>query len=58
MAQNYLGGENGVKINALISGCAWSLKKMKKKLKETFLQIIFNSSSQKMYGIIYTKRGW
>ena len=40
-AQNYLGGENGVKINALMSGCAWNLKKMMEELKETFLQIIF-----------------
>ena len=28
MVHNYLWGEKGVKINALISSCAWNLKKM------------------------------
>ena len=41
MAQNYLGGEKGVKINALVFGCAWNLKKMMEKLKEKILQFIF-----------------
>ena len=41
MAQNYLGGEKGVKINALMSGCAWNLKKLMEKLKELFFQFIF-----------------
>jgi IS5 family transposase len=41
MAQNYLWGEKGVQINALMAGCAWNLKKMMEKLKENFWQIIF-----------------
>ena len=40
LAQNYLSGEKGVKINALMAGCAWNLKKMMEKLKEKILQII------------------
>ena len=47
MEKNYLWGEDGVKINALMSGCAWNLKKMMEKLKETFLQFIFNLFFQK-----------
>ena len=41
MAQNYLWGEAGVKINALMAACAWNLKKMMGKLKALFGQIIF-----------------
>jgi IS5 family transposase len=41
MAQNYLGGERGVEINALMAGCAWNLKKMMEKLKQKLLQFIF-----------------
>jgi IS5 family transposase len=41
MSQNYLCGTQGVKINALMSGCAWNLKKMMERLKEKILQIIF-----------------
>jgi IS5 family transposase len=39
MAQNYLWGENGVQINALMAGCAWNLKKLMEKLKEKLLQL-------------------
>jgi IS5 family transposase len=41
MAQNYLWGEVGVEINALMAGCAWNLKKMMEKLKEKLFQLIF-----------------
>ncbi|MDR3000464.1 MAG: IS5 family transposase, partial [Fibromonadaceae bacterium] len=41
MAQNYLGGVAGVQINALMSACAWNLKKMMEKLKKKFLQFIY-----------------
>ncbi|MDR2684541.1 MAG: hypothetical protein LBB53_04070 [Prevotellaceae bacterium] len=41
MAQNYLWGESGVQINALMSGCAWNLKKMMERLKENIFQFIF-----------------
>jgi IS5 family transposase len=40
MAQNYLWGKKGVKINALMAGCAWNLKKMMEKLREKILQLI------------------
>ena len=42
LAQNYLSGEKGVKINALMAGCAWNLKKMMEKLKEKILQMIYS----------------
>jgi IS5 family transposase len=41
MQQNYLWGENGIQINALMAATAWNLKKMMEKLKEELLQIIF-----------------
>jgi len=41
MAQNYLGGEIGVEINALMAGCAWNLKKMMEKLKQKLWRFIF-----------------
>jgi len=34
MAQNYLWGEKGIQINALMAACAWNLKKMMEILKE------------------------
>lgn len=34
MAQNYLSGEEGIQINALLSTTAWNLKKMIEILKE------------------------
>jgi IS5 family transposase len=42
MQQNYLHGEKGVQINALMAATAWNLKKMMEKLKEIFWQYIFN----------------
>ncbi|MDR2579428.1 MAG: transposase [Fibromonadaceae bacterium] len=41
MAQNYLGGKAGVEINALMSACAWNLKKMMEVLKKKFLRFIY-----------------
>ena len=41
MQQNYLSGVKGVQINALLAATAWNLKKMMEKLKEKFLQFIF-----------------
>jgi IS5 family transposase len=41
MEQNYLWGEKGVQINALMAATAWNLKKMMEKLKEKILQYIF-----------------
>jgi IS5 family transposase len=41
MAQNYLGGKQGVQINALMSACAWNLKKMMEKLRKKFSLFIF-----------------
>jgi len=41
MEQNYLLGEKGIQINALMAATAWNLKKMMQKLKEEFLRIIF-----------------
>jgi IS5 family transposase len=40
MAQNYLWGEAGVQINALMAATAWNLKKMMEKLKEKIWQFI------------------
>jgi len=40
MRQNYLGGEVGVEINALMAACAWNMKKMMEKIKKHFLQFI------------------
>ncbi len=41
MEQNYLMGEEGIQINALLAASAWNLKKMMEKLKEEFFCLIF-----------------
>jgi IS5 family transposase len=41
LLENYLWGEKGVQINALMAGTAWNLKKMMQKLKEKILWLIF-----------------
>jgi IS5 family transposase len=41
MQQNYLWGEKGIQINALMAASAWNLKKKMEELKEKFLQFIF-----------------
>ena len=47
MAQNYLHGEKGIQINALMSACAWNLKKYMEIVKEKF---------GRLFGIIFTGR--
>jgi IS5 family transposase len=49
MAQNYLMGENGIQINALLAATAWNLKKMMQKLKESFLRFIFRMLFHQMF---------
>ena len=40
MEQNYLWGEKGIQIDAMMEATAWNLKKMMEKLKEEFLFIL------------------
>jgi len=49
MQQNFLWGEKGVKINALMAATAWNLKKFMEKLKEDFLFFIFQRFSPKNF---------
>ena len=51
MQENYLWGENGVKINALLAASAWNLKKMMEKLKENILQNIFRLFFCKLFTV-------
>jgi IS5 family transposase len=52
LLENYLLGENGVQINALLAGTAWNLKKMMNKLKGKILWLIFKIFlQQKFYPI-------
>jgi IS5 family transposase len=39
--RNYLWGEKGVQINALLAATAWNWKKMMEKLKGKMLWLIF-----------------
>src|SRR5215469_9253251 len=41
MQQNYLWGEKGIQINALMAATTWNFKKMMEKLKEKILQLFF-----------------
>jgi IS5 family transposase len=41
MLQNYLWGEKGLQINALMAATAWNLKKLMETLKENFWHIFF-----------------
>ena len=41
MQQNYLWGEKGIQINAVMAATAWNLKKLMERLKEKFLSVIF-----------------
>jgi hypothetical protein len=41
MLENYLNGEKGVQINALMAGVAWNFKKMTEKLKEKIIWLFF-----------------
>ena len=50
MQQNYLWGEKGIQINALMAATAWNLKKLMEKLKEKIFQFIFQLFfSQNLY---------
>jgi IS5 family transposase len=53
MAQNYLHGEAGIQINALMAACAWNLKKLMEKLAEKverlFCLIFFHYFFQKNF---------
>jgi IS5 family transposase len=49
MVQNYLLGEKGIQINALLAATAWNLKKMMKKLIEEFLHFIFRVIFQPLF---------
>lgn len=51
MEQNYLLGEKGIQINALMAATAWNLKKMMEKLKEKVLQLVFRIVFQRNYYI-------
>jgi IS5 family transposase len=41
MLENYLNGEKGVQINALMAGAAWNFKKMIEKLKKKIIWLFF-----------------
>ena len=41
MEQNYLWGEKGIQINAMMAATAWNLKRMPEKLKKEFLFFVF-----------------
>jgi hypothetical protein len=41
MLQNYLKGEVGVQINALMAGTAWNLEKFMETVKEKLLWLLF-----------------
>jgi len=49
MGQNYLLGENGIQINALMAATAWNLKKLMQKLKQNFLRFIFRLLFQHIF---------
>jgi IS5 family transposase len=49
MQQNYLWGEQGIQINALMAATAWNLKKLMEKLKNNFFQPIFQLLIQKYF---------
>jgi IS5 family transposase len=57
MLENYLGGEKGIHINALMAGAAWNLKKMMEKLKEKILWLIFQLFFQKKLQPLILKIG-
>jgi IS5 family transposase len=49
LQQNYLLGEKGVQINALMAATAWNLKKMMERLRESFLLFVFQRFFPKKY---------
>ena len=56
MSQNYLHGEAGIQINALMSCAAWNLKKLMAKLKEKavrlFVRLFYNHFLHGFPGLI------
>ena len=57
MAQNYLGGKAGVQINALMSACAWNLKKIMEKIKKK-IKLLFLKTLLQTEFIMWQKMGW
>ena len=51
MAENYLLGESGPKMNALLAATGWNLKKMMEILKKDFLWLIFQAQNCFKIGI-------
>jgi IS5 family transposase len=49
MEQNYLMGESGIQINALMAATAWNLKKMMQKIKKDFLCFIYRLVFQQIF---------
>lgn len=49
MKQNYLLGQEGIQINALLIASAWNLKKMMEKLEKNFFVSFFNYFLGKTY---------
>jgi hypothetical protein len=56
MLENYLNGEKGVQINALMAGAAWNFKKMMEKLKAKTIWL-FDSFLKKLQPLILKIRG-
>jgi IS5 family transposase len=52
MSQNYLWNEKGVQINALMSGCAWNLKKMMERLKQNLFRLILHLLFPRKFDIL------
>jgi IS5 family transposase len=46
MLENYLNGEKGVQMNALMAGAACNVKKMIEKLKEKIIWLFFQKKLQ------------
>ena len=58
MLENYLNGELGVQINALMAGVAWNFKKKMEELKEKVLWLIYQLFiSKKTNPLFVLKRG-
>lgn len=56
MAQNYLLGEEGIQINALMAATAWNLKKLMQKLKEEFLYIFLKIFLQQNFCLFVVEK--
>lgn len=56
MGQNYLLGEKGIQINALMAATAWNLKKLMQKLKEEFLYIFLKIFLQQNFCLFVVEK--